>query len=114
MEDKEGLGYISEIFTQSRDSIPDDMHVTEENKDTIKAELMNFYTSGGNYVDNPRKLVTLMSDHDFVKSVLKFAEQLVKHSQNPYLYQFSYKGVLGFHRNQSACGWRGSSLIQHH
>ncbi|CAH2019480.1 unnamed protein product, partial [Acanthoscelides obtectus] len=25
----------------------------------------------------------------------------VKHSQNPYLYQFSYKGVLGFHRNQS-------------
>ncbi|CAH2020852.1 unnamed protein product [Acanthoscelides obtectus] len=56
----------------------------------------------------------LMSDHDFVKSVLKFAEQLVKHSQNPYLYQFSYKGVLGFHRNQSACGWRGSSLIQHH
>ncbi|CAH1975179.1 unnamed protein product [Acanthoscelides obtectus] len=103
MEDKEGLGYISEIFTQSRDSIPDDMHVTEENKDTIKAELMNFYTSGGNYVDNPRKLVTLMSDHDFVKSVLKFAEQLVKHSQNPYLYQFSYKGVLGFHTNQSAC-----------
>ncbi|CAH2015130.1 unnamed protein product [Acanthoscelides obtectus] len=83
MEDKEGLGYISEIFTQSRDSIPDDMHVTEENKDTIKAELMNFYTSGGNYVDNPRKLVTLMSDHDFVKSVLKFAEQLVKTLAKP-------------------------------
>ncbi|CAH2018095.1 unnamed protein product [Acanthoscelides obtectus] len=40
--------------------------------------------------------VPLMSDHDFVKSVLKFAEQLVKHSQNPYLYQFSYKGVLVF------------------
>ncbi|CAH2019549.1 unnamed protein product [Acanthoscelides obtectus] len=58
--------------------------------------------------------VPLMSDHDFVKSVLKFAEQLVKHSQNPYLYQFLLQGVLGFHRNQSACGWRGSSLIQHH
>ncbi|CAH2019337.1 unnamed protein product [Acanthoscelides obtectus] len=48
-----------------------------------------------------------MSDHDFVKSVLKFAEQLVKHSQNPYLYQFSYKGVLGFHRNQSETMHRG-------
>ncbi|VEN60655.1 unnamed protein product [Callosobruchus maculatus] len=85
--------------------LSDDMHAIDENREKIKDEIMKFYMSGGKYADNVRKLITMLSDHDFVLSVLKFAEFLMKHSQNPYLYQFSYKGVLAGRTNQSEIGF---------
>ncbi|CAH1975183.1 unnamed protein product [Acanthoscelides obtectus] len=104
LDDKENLNHIIERLTESYDSVPDDMHALDENKDKIKAEIMKFHTFGAKYADNSRGVVKLMSDFD-VKSALKYAELLVKHLQNPYLYQFSYKGVLAAQTNQSEKGF---------
>nr|CAI5868612.1 unnamed protein product [Callosobruchus analis] len=55
MDNQGNLGQISKRFTETNDSVPDDMHAIDGNRGKIKDEMMKFYTSGGKYADNLRK-----------------------------------------------------------